>query len=276
MLGILLAPMLVACGDDDISQPGDAGSDGDSDGDTDTDTDSDTDSDTDTDGIFPPEVTSPRIMIVGDSVSAGPGCWKGYLEENLTSNGYTKYEFVGEYTDDCGSDVRHSAVSCSTSEHFTQATFTMSNCFQGQSFPGIPTLVGSHDPDMIMIQLGVNDVWGGSAPIQPILDNFSEMVAQARTQNPNVVLVVAQIHKIITDNCSNANSTANAEELNNAIPGWADDERTSESPIFVADLWTHSNPDNSENHDCVHPNDVGAQQMGKDWYDAIKDILPKD
>ena len=75
------------------------------------------------------------------------------------------------------------------------------------------TLVATHDPDLILIQLGVNDVWGGSAPIDPILDNYTELVEQARAQNPNVVIVVAQIHKIITDNCTNDASTANAERV---------------------------------------------------------------
>src|SRR5215204_865634 len=47
--------------------------------------------------VFPPTVTLPRIMIVGDSISAGPGCYKKYLVQNLTANGITNYEFVGEY-----------------------------------------------------------------------------------------------------------------------------------------------------------------------------------
>ena len=75
---------------------------------------------------FPEGVTKPRIMIVGDSISAGPGCYKKYLLQNLTSNGYSKFEFVGQYDDDCGGGVKHSAVSCSTAEQYTQATFMMS------------------------------------------------------------------------------------------------------------------------------------------------------
>src|SRR5690606_14600177 len=48
-------------------------------------------------GPFPPSVVTPKIMIVGDSISAGPGCYKGYLDQNLKDNGYNRYEFVGEY-----------------------------------------------------------------------------------------------------------------------------------------------------------------------------------
>jgi lysophospholipase L1-like esterase len=186
------------------------------------------------------------------------------------NDGLTSYEFVGEYTDDCGGGVRHSAVSCTTSANYTQASFTVPNR-NAMTYPGLAPLVEEHNPDLILLQLGVNDVWGGSAPIQPILDNYRTLIDQARAHNPNVVVMVAQIHKIITDNCSNMASTANAEQLVTAIPAWAAGVSTGQSPVLVADLWTNS--DAHEAEDCVHPNDAGAQRMGSNWYDALKQIL---
>jgi lysophospholipase L1-like esterase len=220
--------------------------------------------------VFPPSVTRPKIMIVGDSISAGPGCYKKYLVQNLTNDGLTNYDFVGEYTDDCGGGVRHSAVSCTTSGNYTQPTFTVPNC-TSTTYPGMATLVQTHNPDLVMIQLGVNDVWGGTAAVSSILNNYTTLVTQARAHNPNVVVMVAQIHKIITDNCMNAASTTKAEELITAIPGWAQGVSTAESPVLVADLWTNS--DAHEADDCVHPNDAGAQRMGLNWFNALKPIL---
>ena len=210
-------------------------------------------------------------MIVGDSISAGPGCYKKYLVQQLTMNAITNYEFVGEYTDDCGGGVRHSAVSCTTSANYTQPTFMLSNCFQGTTFKGMAELVAAHNPDLILVQLGVNDVWGGTAPIAPILANYETLVDQARAHNPNVVVMVAQIHKIITDNCMNMASTTKAQELVMAVPAWALGISTAQSPVLVADLWTNSNA--MEADDCVHPNDLGAQHMGQNWFDALKTIL---
>lgn len=221
--------------------------------------------------VFPPEVTTPKIMIVGDSISAGPGCYKGYLNQELMNNQITNFEFVGEYDDDCGGGVRHSAVSCTTSGQYTKATFTVPNCFAGQTFPGMATLVQTHNPDLVLLQLGVNDVWSGSAPIEPILANYETLITQARAHNPNVVVAVAQIHQIITDDCSNAASTTNAEQLVMAVPGWAASVSTEASPVFVADLWTNSDPNEAD--DCVHPNDAGAQRMALNWFDALQDIL---
>lgn len=220
--------------------------------------------------VFPPSVTRPRIMIVGDSISAGPGCYKKYLVQNLTGAGISNYDFVGEYTDDCGGNVRHSAVSCTTSGNYTQATFSVPNC-TSETYPGLATLVQTHNPDLVMIQLGVNDVWGGTAAIQPILNNYATLVTQARAHNPNVVVMVAQIHRIISDNCMNAASTTKAEELITAVPGWAASVSTPASPVLVADLWTNS--DAHEADDCVHPNDAGAQRMGLNWFNALKTIL---
>jgi hypothetical protein len=222
--------------------------------------------------VFPPSVIAPRIMIVGDSISAGPGCYKKYLVQQLTENQISNYEFVGEYDDDCGGGVRHSAVSCTTTADYVKPTFTVPNCFNSTAFPGMSSLVQTYDPDLILLQLGVNDVWSGNAAIQPILDNYASLVEQARTHNPNIVVMVAQIHKIITDNCQNAASTTNAEQLVMAVPGWAQTLTTDASPVLVADLWTNSDPNDA--NDCVHPNDAGARRMGLNWYNALESILP--
>ncbi len=226
-------------------------------------------------GVFPEGVNAPRIMIVGDSIAAGPGCYKKYLLQALHDNGYSQFEFVGEYEDDCGGGVRHSAVSCATAAHFTQDSFSMSNCFVGQSFPGMAPLVANHEPDLILMQLGVNDVWGGSTPPESVLSSYATLVSQAREHNPRIVVAVAQIHKIITDGCSSGGSiNPAAEQLVNAVPGWVEGISTTESPVLVADLWTNSDPHAAD--DCVHPNDGGAQRMGLDWYHAIEGVLPRE
>jgi len=222
---------------------------------------------------FPAGVTKPRIMIVGDSISAGPGCYKKYLLKDLTDNHYSKFEFVGEYTDDCGGGVMHSAVSCSTAEQYTHDMFMMPNCQADKSFLGMAPLASKHKPDLIMLQLGVNDVWGGT-PTDTTLGRYKTLVEQARAQNPNIAIVVAQIQKI-RPNCGTDDSVQkHAEELVMAVPAWAKQLNTAQSPVLVADLWTNSDWSMAETLDCVHPNDVGAQKMGMNWFNALKQILP--
>ncbi len=213
-------------------------------------------------------------MIVGDSISAGAGCYKKYLKQNLDDNGISNYDFVGEYTDDCsdgGPGVMHSAVSCTTTSDYLKSTFSLSNCFQGQSFKGVSSLMQSHNPDLVLLQLGVNDIWGGNTPVQNVLNNYTQLVEQMRDHNPNVVVVTAQIHKVKTNNCTNEQSFENAKNLIEAVPAWAQGISTDDSPVLVADLWTNSDINDAE--DCVHPQDAGARKMGENWYEALKGIL---
>jgi hypothetical protein len=223
---------------------------------------------------FPSSVQRPQIMIVGDSISAGPGCYKKYLLADLNTNGYTNFDFVGEYADDCGGGVRHSARSCSTAQQYTQPTFTLAagSCNPAGTFPGLSPLVGEYRPDLLMIQLGVNDAWGGRAT-DAILGSYTSLVQQARAQNPNVVIAVAQIQQIRPATDGDA-VFARAQQLISAVPGWARAQSQSQSPVFVADLWTNSNP--AETLDGVHPDDAGAQRMGLNWFNALRAILKPD
>jgi hypothetical protein len=223
---------------------------------------------------FPSSVQRPQIMIVGDSISAGPGCYKKYLLGALNTSGYTNFDFIGEYTDDCGGSVRHSARSCSTAEQYTQPTFTLAagSCNPSGTFPGLSQLMLEYRPDLLMIQLGVNDAWGGRAT-DAILASYTTLVQQARAQNPNVVIAVAQIQQIRPAADGDA-VFARAQQLIAAVPGWASAQSQSQSPVFVADLWTNSNP--AETLDGVHPDDAGAQRMGLNWFSALRAILKPD
>lgn len=226
--------------------------------------------------MFPAGVTKPKLMIVGDSISAGPGCYKKFLDAKLADNGITNYEFVGKYNDDCGG-IKHSAVSCSTTSDYVKDTFVLANTSCSRdTFDGMTKLVAAYDPDLIMLQLGVNDVWDAGAQIQPVLANYATLIEQARAHNPNIVVVVAQIQKINTQMaaspCAATTASAKAQELVDAVPAWAAGVSTDASPVFVADLWTNSMV--SETKDCVHPtDDTGATRMADNWFAALKDIL---
>jgi len=221
---------------------------------------------------LPPGLAEPRVMIVGDSVSAGPGCYKKYLAQRLEALHSMRLKFVGEYADDCGSNVRHSAVSCSTAEQYTRAAFTMPNCSQGRAFPGLSTLMTRHRPDIVMLQLGVNDVWGGKTTEQT-LGNYRVLVEQARAYNPRIVVLIAQIQRIRPGCGEDDTVERRAEQLVSSLPGWAELLTRSWSPIYVVDLWTGSDWSRAQTTDCVHPNDAGARRMAERWFEALERVL---
>jgi lysophospholipase L1-like esterase len=150
--------------------------------------------------------------------------------------------------------------------------FMVTNCTADKSYLGMTPLVTKHKPDLVMLQLGVNDVWS-SKTTENILGNYAKLIEQARAQNPKIVLVVARIQKISPDCAADETVTKRAEALVNAVPAWAAMQSKADSPVFVADLWTNSDWSKTETIDCVHPNDVGAQKMGMNWYNALKGIL---
>lgn len=198
------------------------------------------------------------------------------LDQHLKDDGITNYEFVGKYDDDCGSGIKHSAVSCSTTSDYAKETFVLANASCSQTpFDGMSKLVAEFNPDLIMLQLGVNDVWDANAQIQPVLDNYTTLVSRARAHNPNIVIVIAQIQKINTQQaatpCAANDFSPKAKELVDAIPAWAQATNTQGSKVFVADLWTNSLV--TDTKDCVHPNDAGDQKMAQSWFETLKDIL---
>ncbi len=221
--------------------------------------------------VFPNNVTRPRIMIVGDSISAGPGCYKKFLLAELNANGYSSFDFVGEYPDDCGGGVMHSARSCTTALDYTQPAFTLRADCGGGTFPGLSALMAAHGPDLLLLQLGVNDVWNGQ-PNDAILANYSMLLEQARAQNPSIVVGVAQIQQIRPAGPEGDVVFARAQQLVDAVPAWARTVSQESSPVFVADLWTNS--DAAQTLDGVHPDDAGAQRMGRNWFEALESILP--
>jgi acyl-CoA thioesterase-1 len=225
---------------------------------------------------FPSSVTRPRIMIIGDSISAGPGCYKKYLLADLNSQGYSNFDFVGAYTDDCGGGVRHSARSCSTAQQYTGASFSLAagSCNPSGTFAGLAPLATTYHPDLLMIQLGVNDVWGGRTT-DAILADYTTLVEQARAENPNMVIAVAQIQQIRPTSDANPDAVfERAQQLIMAVPSWAQSQSRPESPIFVADLWTNS--DSTQTLDGVHPDDAGAQRMGQNWFNTLEGVLNHD
>ena len=166
----------------------------------------------------------------------------------------------------------HSARSCTTAADYIQPSFMLRADCGGGTFPGLATLMATHDPDLLMLQLGVNDVWNGQAT-DAILANYATLLEQARAANPNVVVAIARIQQIRPTSDGDA-VFARAQQLVEAVPAWASGVSRDGSPVFVADLWTNS--DTAQTLDGVHPDDAGAQRMGQNWFEALRGILPAD
>ena len=65
-----------------------------------------------------------RIMPLGDSITAGPGCWRALLWDDLQRTGYPNTDFVGTQTGG-GCSVAHDG------DHEGHSGFSVTGTFDG-------------------------------------------------------------------------------------------------------------------------------------------------
>ena len=197
-----------------------------------------------------------KIMPLGDSITAGPGCWRAILWDNLQSAGYTNIDFVGT----------QQGGGCQT------APYDIDNeGHGGASAAGIasqnllPGWLSATNPDIVLMHLGTNDIFanpGSSA----ILAAYSTLVSQMRANNPKMRILVAQIIPMNPSGCTYC--AQDVIDLNAAIPAWAASITTAQSPVIVVDQWTGFDA-TTDTVDGIHPNDVGFQKMAARWFPPL-------
>jgi lysophospholipase L1-like esterase len=210
-------------------------------------------------------VTPVRIMPLGDSITAGPGCWRALLWNHLQTTGRTNIDFVGTQSDGGGCNPGFPY----DFDHEGHGGFSATGIADNNQLP--PWLSAAR-PDVILVHLGTNDMWGGFIPLATKLAAFTKLVGQMRANNPNVKIIVAQIIPMSQAAC--ATCPADVMAFNNAIPGWAAGLTTAQSPITVADLWTGFDAV-ADTVDGVHPNAGGFQKMADRWYPALAQVLDR-
>ncbi|WP_158846666.1 cellulose binding domain-containing protein [Saccharothrix deserti] len=197
-----------------------------------------------------------RIMPLGDSITAGPGCWRAYLWDRLQKTGYTDIDFVGTQP----------GGGCSVpfdGDHEGHGGYAATGIADNNQLP--PWLAAAR-PDIVLMHLGTNDMWGNFRPIESVIAAYSKLVDQMRASNPNMKILVAKIIPMACPECTHVVA------LNNAIPGWAAGKTTAQSPITVVDQWTGFDTA-TDTGDGVHPNDAGFRKMSDRWYPALTAAL---
>lgn len=212
-----------------------------------------------------------RIMAFGDSLTTN--CYPAWLSRKLAGAAVGKVEFVGSQPAmDC--DVKgfvgnHEGHACYHIHWVLQPAGTGQRkpCMPRDAFVGdssdLKTWFSNANPDVVLWHIGTNDTWG-SRRADLLLRAYSAVLAVLRERNPSVIIVVAQI-------VPNGQTKGTVEELNKAIPGWAAQNGTAQSPIRVVDM--HTGYDLAWMRDGVHPNDTGLRWMVDRWFDALLPVL---
>jgi lysophospholipase L1-like esterase len=204
-----------------------------------------------------------KIMPLGDSITAGPGCWRAILWHDLQTAGYTNIDFVGSVPDG-GCNYGYTYDGDNEGHGGYAATGIADN-------NQLPPWLAAANPDIVLMHLGTNDMWGGTIPVGSVLAAYTKLVGQMRANNPNMKILVAQIIPMNPPGCTTC--AAEVQSLDQAIPGWAAGLTTSQSPVVVVDQWTGFDDATDTAGDGVHPNDAGFAKMAARWYPPLAQVL---
>jgi acyl-CoA thioesterase-1 len=190
-----------------------------------------------------------KIMVLGSSNETGT-CWRAFLWQKLRAAGVMSFDFVGRTNvgPDCGVPGYDKDVEA--------APGTIITGFSANDFA---VRFKANPPDVVLVHVGGADARDGVA-IPKILAAYSLAVEQARVVSPHVIFYVAQ-H-------TPQQPPTGIHELNAAIPGWAAQTSTPESPVFAVDLFTGIVPATDQS-DGTHLNDAGSQKVAGWWLAAI-------
>lgn len=209
---------------------------------------------------LPAQAAATRIMPLGDSITGSPGCWRALLWNRLQASGITDIDFVGTLPPQ-GCGVPYDG------DNEGHGGFLATGIANQNQLPG---WLAATTPDVVMMHLGTNDVWGGQLSTQQVLDAYTTLIGQMRASNPSMRILVAQIIPMAPSNCNGCEQRV--EALNAAIPGWASSHTSAQSPITVVDQWTGF-VDATDTNDGVHPNAAGDQKISDRWFPALSAVL---
>lgn len=205
-----------------------------------------------------------KIMPLGDSITGSPGCWRALLWKDLADNGFTDIDFVGTaFHQGCAFDY--------DADHEGHGGAWAASVAKNNELVG---WLSATNPDIVLMHFGTNDIWNTYMPIDDIIAAFTTLVNQMRQNNPDMIILVAQIIPLEPRNplakCNEC--PQRIIDLNNKIPAWAQGLSTNRSPIVVVDHWNGFDA-GTDTDDGVHPNDAGIRKIADNWYGPLSSIL---
>ena len=204
-----------------------------------------------------------RIMPLGDSITAGPGCWRAYLWNHLQTAGYSNIDFVGGVNDggSCNPGFSYDA------DHEGHSGFSITGIADGNQ---LPPWLSATNPSVIVMHLGTNDMWGGWIPLQTKITALTKLIGQMRAHNASIKIVIAQIIPMSPAGCTTC--AADVVAFNNAIPPLVASLQSTQSPIYIVDQWTGFDLA-TDTYDAVHPLTSGFIKMANRFFPVVAQAL---
>lgn len=209
-----------------------------------------------------------RYMPFGDSI-ADYGCWRAWVDEKFKSEGYD-VDFVGS---------RQSYKKCDDLDY--------DGDHEGhQGFPVVKTAkekllvdwLRKNPADVISMHMGTVDIMESDVAPADIINAYSLLVTQMRESNERMKIIVSilspsfvqeqfshtQVAQIIPYPAKNER----VQELNEAMPIWAETANLTKSPLWLVNQWTDFNG-SVDLKDGVHPGRSGDKKIADKFYPVI-------
>lgn len=205
-----------------------------------------------------------RVLIIGDSITGNPGCWRAHVWTALTDAG-RQVNMVGtRNVDECGG-VTNAAGETWDPDNAGISGITTAGMYVRIGRDG---LLQRTEPDVVVAMLGTNDLLGG-LDAERILQQYTLLVELIHREAPGVPIVIAAPPPIAEDRCPGCQ--AHVDAISAELSAWA--EATSDGgPVFVAVHVVDFEPA-TDMHDGIHPNADGELKIAAALLPAVEAAL---
>ena len=204
-----------------------------------------------------------RVLPLGDGITAST-CYRAKLWQQLVNSGRTNFDFTG---------TLNNGDACNVSANYDKdneghAGYLASNVLQAGNTDLTDWFTG-RPADIVLMQLGANDILGGVAQAD-IISAYNLFLSALRAQNSDVKVFIALIMPMSASKCGSTCATS-IQALNDAISNWAPGVSTTASPVSVVDLYTNFDVTNTT--DGIKPDETGSTWVANRWYMSIYALI---
>ena len=209
------------------------------------------------------DTATTRVMLFGDSIThgkAGDWTWRYRLWRQLREDGERDVDFVGPADDLYGESASYQDP-LFDHDHASRWGTTLS---QPAYSPG--TLGRDYAPDVVVVELGVNDLRHDASPAE-VEASMRHTVEELRGAAPGVDVVVVHVPVVTVDG---------ATELNERYDALAAELDSEDERVVVARADVGFEPDpalpGSDSYDGLHPSPSGEVKIAASVATALAEL----
>jgi len=221
-----------------------------------------------------------NILTIGNSITNGTDKYNSYrraLWKKLHDAGFN-FDMIGSWDrHHMGGDVPDPDFDMDHEGHSGWNSADIMDPPAWDSVRGnIKRWLQTYTPDVVLIELGTNDVFQCRKEDEVIRD-LDKLISMLRSKNSQVHIFVSNIIPLgsawTTKNlCHTKPYGELIGDLNNRLTEWIPRITQPHSPAILVDQFSGLDP-NRHMYDDIHPNTEGEEIMAQRWFDAIRPYM---